>query len=297
MSELISVILPVYNGERYLKESIESVLNQSYGNWELLILDDCSSDQTSEIAQEYEKHDHRIHYYRNERNLRLPQNLNKGFSLAQGNFLTWTSDDNRYRPTALEKMYTVLCENRQVQFVYASCRIIDGNGKEIEYIMVDNGGPQRIVGEDAVGACFMYTRQVYEQIGEYDPGFTLVEDFDYWQRVFAKFQTIGIREILYDYRWHNEALTSTMQVDQFNRTLEKMLLKNRAGFGKLNFTQSYYFYRGLYTCRKNLNDPQNPYRLHYRLYSVFFFARYRVPGKVYRMWNNHEHLWVRKRNL
>ena len=83
MNDLISIVLPVYNGERYLRESIESVIAQTYTTWELLILDDCSTDRSAEIAKEYEKKDSRIHYYRNERNLRLPRNLNKGFFFGQ----------------------------------------------------------------------------------------------------------------------------------------------------------------------------------------------------------------------
>lgn len=105
MEELISIVLPVYNGEKYLRESIDSILAQTYKNWELLIVDDCSTDSSSEIAKEYVSKDRRIYYYHNENNLRLPRNLNKGFSLARGNYLTWTSDDNRFKPTALEKMY------------------------------------------------------------------------------------------------------------------------------------------------------------------------------------------------
>ena len=131
MNDLISIVLPVYNGERYLRESIESVIAQTYTTWELLILDDCSTDRSAEIAKEYEKKDSRIHYYRNERNLRLPRNLNKGFSLAKGNYLTWTSDDNRFRPNALEKMYLTLASDGKAQFVFASCRVIDGDGKEL----------------------------------------------------------------------------------------------------------------------------------------------------------------------
>ena len=80
MNDLISIVLPVYNGAKYLRESIDSVLAQTYTNWELLIVDDCSGDETPEIAREYAEKDPRIHYYRNEQNLRLPRNLNKGFS-------------------------------------------------------------------------------------------------------------------------------------------------------------------------------------------------------------------------
>ena len=62
MNDLVSIILPVYNGEKYLRESIDSVLAQTYQNWELLILDDCSSDSSSEIALEYSGRDSRVHY-------------------------------------------------------------------------------------------------------------------------------------------------------------------------------------------------------------------------------------------
>ena len=67
MGKLVSIILPVYNGEKYLKESIESVLEQTYERWELLILDDCSTDHTADISKEYVSRDSRIKYFRNEK--------------------------------------------------------------------------------------------------------------------------------------------------------------------------------------------------------------------------------------
>lgn len=283
MNDLISIVLPVYNGEKYLRESIESVIAQTYRTWELLILDDCSTDKSAGIAKEYEKKDSRIRYYRNEKNLRLPRNLNKGFSLAKGKYLTWTSDDNRFRANALEKMYEALQENNDAQFVFASCRIIDGDGKEIEYIMVDESSKKKIKGMNPVGACFMYTRKAYEQVGEYDPELTLVEDFDYWQRLYAKYGAVIITDILYEYRWHDGALTSTMRKETFNRVLEKTLLKNRAAFGKMDDEEKYYFYRGLYNCRKELGDTDNPYKVKYKWFSGIYMIKYRLPRKIKRM--------------
>ena len=282
MNDLISIVLPVYNGAKYLRESIDSILAQTYTNWELLILDDCSTDESPAIAKEYEQLDPRVHYHRNEQNLRLPRNLNRGFSLAKGDYLTWTSDDNRYRPTALERMHTALKSDPAAQFVFASCRIIDGEGREVEYIMVDRESPRRIVGLDSVGACFMYTRKAYEAVGDYDPDLVLVEDFDYWQRICMRFPCVAIEEILYDYRWHDGALTSTMRKDQFNRNLEKMLLKNVSGFGKLDLLQKYYFYQGLYTCRKNLGDEKNPYEAKYRPLRIWYYWTHQVPNGLKR---------------
>ena len=283
MNDLISIVLPVYNGAKYLRESIDSVLAQTYTNWELLIVDDCSKDETPDIAREYAARDSRIRYYRNEENLRLPRNLNKGFSLTRGEYLTWTSDDNRYRPEALEKMYHALHENKKAQLVCASYDVIDENDRLIETYIAKKMSIKRLVGFNTVGACFLYTRKAYEAVGEYDHEMILVEDYDYWQRIAMRFETVTIEEILYDYRRHSGALTSTMRQDQFNRNREKMLLKNIGGFGKLDMLQKYYYYSALYECREKLGDTNNPYEAQFRRYDRWHFIRYRVPAKLKRM--------------
>lgn len=282
MQPLISIVLPIYNGEKYMRQSIDSVISQTFTNWELLIVDDGSTDQTAAIAQEYECMDARIHYYKNPHNMRLPRTLNRGFSLAKGDYLTWTSDDNIYYPAALEKMYAALTEEKK-EFVFASCDVIDGDGKIVECIMVNDRAVKIMAGANPVGACFLYSRKAYEATGEYDPEMTLVEDFDYWQRISMKFPPACISEKLYAYRWHDGALTSTMRKDAFNKTLEQCLLKNRSGFGKLDWESLFYYYRGLYTCRKNLDDGKNPYRWQYGYYYVHYFLRIRVPNKIRRM--------------
>lgn len=279
MDDLISVVLPVYNGEKYLRESIESVIAQTYQNWELLILDDCSTDNSADIAIEFAKRDSRIHYYKNETNLRLPRNLNKGFSLAKGNFLTWTSDDNRFKPEAFKKMHQALVSNK-AQFVFASCRIIDAQGKEIEYIMVNGSSKKKLVGMNSVGACFMYTRKAYEQTGEYNPNLLFVEDFDYWQRIYARYGAVTISDILYEYRRHDMSLTNTMKKDLFYNNLKKMLIQNRKLFKKIDIEQKFYFYKGLYECRKNLNSINVYDNIAYFISFVLYTIKYRVPNKV-----------------
>src|SRR6476660_8627759 len=107
----ISVILPTHNGTRYLREAIESCLCQTHESWELIIVDDASTDDTPRIIADYAAGDGRIRTIRNARNLRLPASLNVGFSHARGKFLTWTSDDNCYRRQALGEMLAFLEEN------------------------------------------------------------------------------------------------------------------------------------------------------------------------------------------
>ena len=283
MNDLISIVLPVYNGERFLRASIDSVIAQTYQNWELLVVDDCSTDATAAIVREYVQQDSRIKYFKNEVNLRLPRNLNRGFSLAQGNYLTWTSDDNVFRPTALEKMYNALKTDPEAQFAYASCDITDEEDHVIEYMMLYPGIEKRAVGQNPVGACFLYTRKVYETVGEYDPDALYVEDFDYWQRIFMRFKVVPIYEILYSYRSQKGALTFTRKQETYARTLEKVLLKNRPGFGKLDLEQRFYFYTGLNHARSFLKDEPNPYRVRYTLLKGLYFVCLRVPQKMRRI--------------
>ncbi len=282
MQPLISIVLPIYNGEKYMRQSIDSVLAQTYINWELLIIDDGSTDRTASIATEYTTKDARIHYYKNPKNLRLPKTLNRGFSLAHGDYLTWTSDDNYYYPTALEVMYRTLQQQNQ-EFASASCDVIDADGKIVECIMVNDFARKTIVGSNPVGACFLYSRKVYETIGEYNPELALVEDFDYWQRICMKFEPACISEKLYAYRWHDGALTSTAKKETFNQALQTCLLKNRPGFGKLDHISLYFFYQGLYHCQKNLGEVRNPCRWKYLFYYALYFSTVRVPNKLHRI--------------
>lgn len=282
MNPLISIVLPIYNGEKYMRQSIDSVLAQTFTNWELLIVDDGSTDQTAEIAKEYVSRDSRVFYYKNPENMRLPKTLNRGFSLARGDYLTWTSDDNYYYPNALETMLQALQQQGR-EFAFASCDVINGDGEIVECIAVNDSAKKMIVGSNPVGACFLYSRVVYETIGEYDPAMTLVEDFDYWQRICAKYDPVCINQTLYAYRWHDGALTSTMKKEIFQKTLEACLLKNRQAFGKLDPIALYYYYRGLYRCRKSLGTKENPYAARYKFYSLLYLATVRVPNRLRRM--------------
>src|SRR6516162_6752271 len=101
---LISIVLPTFNGARYLREAIESCLHQSYPNWELILVDDASTDETPSIIADYLARDRRVTSLRNPVNRKLPGSLNAGFAQARGELLTWTSDDNCYRPHALNEM-------------------------------------------------------------------------------------------------------------------------------------------------------------------------------------------------
>lgn len=282
--KLVSIVLPVYNGEKYLKLSIESILEQTYKNWELIIIDDCSSDNSANIAKEFAMIDDRISYYLNESNLKLPRALNKGFSLSKGEYLSWTSDDNIYFPNAIERMVKTL-ENEHTEFVFATCDIIDSEGNVIEILKAPMDYKKSIIGGNCVGACFLYTRNVYITVGDYNPEMLLVEDYDYWLRIFAKFEVSNIQDILYKYRWHDGALTSTEKKDKINAMCEKVILDNYKNFGKLDWLQKYYLYDGLNELRKErVSKNERCYYLKYRRrYGLFYLFLRKIPNKIKRI--------------
>ena len=255
---LVSIVLPVYNGEKFLSTSIESCINQTYKNWELLIIDDGSSDRSEAIARKYAEKDKRISYYRNIENLKLPKTLNHGFRLAKGAYLTWTSDDNYYRPDAIKKMASTIKEN-EADFVFASCSIINESGNTVAINRAPVDYRHAIWDYDLVGACFLYTRKVYETIGEYDPDMFLCEDYDYWLRIFACFNVEYIDEDLYAYRKHEGALSQTHRYEQYEM-LEKVLLKNFVKAKEAGMIDKFYLYRGLNRSRSLKKSLVQRYR-------------------------------------
>lgn len=206
----VSIVLPVYNGETYLRESIDSVINQTYNNWELIIVNDCSNDSSPDIMAEYASKDDRIRIINNTINLKLPNSLNKGFEYAEGEYFSWTSDDNMYLPEAIEKMAQYLDNNSNAGMVCTDLQIIDENANVIRNSHVD---PKEMYLKTNCNACFMYRKDVAENIGKYNDQKRLVEDYDYWLRIIEKYEIHNIPQILYLYRQHSQNLTNTRYKD------------------------------------------------------------------------------------
>ncbi len=203
---LVSIVLPTYNGQRYLAESVESCRAQTYGNWELIIVDDASTDGTPAIIEEYQRKDGRIRSVRNETNRKLPASLNRGFAEARGEYLTWTSDDNMYRPRALEEMVRFLEERPGTALVYCDYGIIDECGA-LPGRVGTVPSPEWLSDRNCVGPCFLYRRALYDALGGYAEDLFLAEDYDYWLRAFCRFRLEALHCDLYLYRNHSESLT------------------------------------------------------------------------------------------
>lgn len=235
---MVSVILPVYNGDDMIEESIRSVLDQTYRNFELIIVDDGSTDKTPRIVDHWARKDKRIRVV-HQANAKLPRALNKGFSLARGEFLTWTSADNRMHRNFLEKLVDYMQRKPDLAMCYANLRAIDAKGEPMKdnawYPRGEQTGnvylPNAVLRlntypENTVAAAFMYRRAVPNLLGGYDPQLYTVEDYDYWMRIndFCSLRHTDFEDAIYDYRFHDKSLTSKAKELRINEMRDKLML-------------------------------------------------------------------------
>ena len=226
---LVSVVLPTYNGSRFLEAAIQSCLGQSYSHFELIVVDDASTDGASEIIARYEALDTRIRSVRHASNLGLPAALNSGFATTRGELLTWTSDDNLYRPNAVSVLVDFMKSNPQVDIVYSGFSFIDDEGRVVGAYSAPPS--DELPYHNSVGACFLYRRRVYEKLGGYDTNAIFVEDYDFWLRAFGSFAFHALPEDLYFYRIHTGSL-SHQAAEGTKLATRRILERNLDGWDK-----------------------------------------------------------------
>lgn len=207
-TKLISIILPIYNGEKYLAEAIESCLKQTYQNFELIIVNDCSIDSSLRIAKYYENIDKRIKIISNDLNRNLPASLNIGHRAANGLFLTWSSDDNILKKEMLETLFNLI-NGTESDLVFSNYDVIEGNG---DYRRTHKFGPVcSLPFGSCIGASFLYKRKVFEELKGYDEDLHTVEDYDFWIRAATNYRFYHTNKSLYEYRVHGGNLTSEIK--------------------------------------------------------------------------------------
>ena len=202
----VSVVLPCHNGAHHLDEAVASIRSQSFKDWELVLVDDGSTDETPALAEAWAARDPRIRALRLESNRGLPAALNAGFREARGELFSWTSDDNVLLPNALERMAARLDDDPFVDLVYADYIAFDEDGQERR---VHVGRPETLPLKNLFGCCFLYRREVHEELCGFDEDLFLAEDHDFWLRASARFQCEAIPEVLYRYRQHPGSLSAT----------------------------------------------------------------------------------------
>ncbi len=131
-SPLVSVGLPIYNAEAFLDEAIESLLNQTVQDLELIISDNASTDRTEELCNRWAQRDARVRYFRNERNVGANPNFNRVVELARGKYFKWAAHDDKYHPEYIESCLHVLDKNPDIVLAFTRSVNIDTEGNTLE---------------------------------------------------------------------------------------------------------------------------------------------------------------------
>jgi glycosyltransferase involved in cell wall biosynthesis len=202
----VSMVMPVHNGARWLVEAIDSVLGQDFSDFELILVNDASRDESPAIMADAVARDPRVRLIDLETNVGLPAALNHGFAAARGALHSWTSDDNLLRPHMLGRLVATLEAHADADIVHADFTLIDEDGAELGRSRV--GPIERLLYGNNVGACFLYRARVTEALGGYDTRLFGVEDYDFWLRAAQRFGFVALHEDLYVYRKHGGSLTS-----------------------------------------------------------------------------------------
>lgn len=223
LQPFISIILPVYNGSQFLAESIESCINQTYTNWELIIVNDCSTDNSLQIAEQYAGKDSRIRIVNNQINKKLPASLNEGFKYATGKYYTWTSHDNRFHIDFLKVYVEYLESHPDTGFLTGTYQMMDEAGKLLDIVSLPD--PQKYMPLfNPVAYAFMYRADVAQKAGRYDENLFLVEDYEYWVRLWLHTNVERIEECLYYTRVHGGTLTALRKKEIAQKLLEMRLM-------------------------------------------------------------------------
>lgn len=221
----VSIVLPVHNGEAFVAEALDSILAQDFADFELICVDDGSSDTSPAILASYAARDPRVRVLTNTPNRGLPGALNRGFADAHGSLHSWTSDDNILRPNMLSRLVATLEAHQDVDIVHSAFSVIDEKGAFLYRVSV--GPVEDILFSNNVGASFLYRARVTEALKGYDEGLFGVEDYDFWLRAARQFRFMPLEDDLYLYRRHGGSLTD-MRAKSIQRMCADVILRETA---------------------------------------------------------------------
>jgi glycosyltransferase involved in cell wall biosynthesis/SAM-dependent methyltransferase len=229
----VSVVLTTYNRADLVGKTIDSILRQTFRDFELIICDDCSPDSTEQVCAEYVRRDSRVRYIRNAANLGMPGNLNAGIQAASGTYIANLHDGDLYHSTLLEKWKKALDEAPEAAFVFNEYRIVDASGSEVK--IYRGAFPASFPGSLLIEEYFrrwrfdspvygtaMGRRSAYSETGLFDPRFKFIADVDMWLRLAERYHVAFVPEPLIDIP-ARDVLASNWQGWQF--TPEHRLLR------------------------------------------------------------------------
>lgn len=247
MKPLVSVCIPAYNNAAYIKDTVMSILEQTYQNIELVVVDDCSTDNTVEVLETIQ--DERLKIYKNEHNLGMVGNWNRCLELATGEYVKLICADDMIHKDAIEKEAKMMYKHPTVNLVESDTTLVDINGKKTGQFRryhksgVVNGvklAKKSMLLKNFYGAPVnnLIRRSALEKTGGFDTTFTYILDFDMWLRLSCTGDVYIIHEQLNSFRIRNDSNTGMLigkKRDVYNAE-HKKLLEKHANAGIVKFT-------------------------------------------------------------
>lgn len=230
MSGSVSIVMTVFNRERYLREAIESVLSQTKENFEFVIWDDGSTDGSNVIAREYEDRDDRIRVFRSSR-LGASPALRAAISETSGDYLGWVDSDDLLGGKAIEKTSAVLDSRPEVGLVYTDYTVIDAQGKSLGlgHHCARQFSKMAMLVEFITFHFRLIRRSVYDAVGGLDSSFECAYDYDLCLKLTEVTEVAHVKQPLYSYRSHILAASREKRFTQISCTHNAILnaLKRR----------------------------------------------------------------------
>jgi len=204
---LFSIITPSFNQAKYLRRTIESVLNQDFTDFEYIIIDGGSTDGSQAIIQDYES---RLSYWESMPDKGQTDAINKGFSRARGKYLAWLNSDDVYRPNALKEAADYLEQHPETGLVYGDCDFIDAQDQVIGHFPAAQTDYKRLRrGYVHVPQQSSFFRaELWKKVGPLDPTFYFAMDYDLWVRLAKEAHLVYLPgHVWAGFRLHGEAKT------------------------------------------------------------------------------------------
>lgn len=209
---LISVLMPVYNGEKYLKQAIDSILNQTFNDFEFIVLNDGSTDRTEKIILSYG--DQRIKYVKNETNLQIVKTLNKGIDLAIGAYIARMDADDMCLPNRFEKQIQFMEQHKHVDVCGTWISTISKSSTIWEYPITHEEIKASLLFNAALSHPSTLIRRSFFDTFRYDSEYNKAEDYHLWCQAIESKIFYNLPIPLYRYRMHNEMTNVVSRPDQ-----------------------------------------------------------------------------------
>ncbi|MAF85421.1 MAG: glycosyl transferase family 2 [Dehalococcoidales bacterium] len=220
----VSVILPTYNRANMLTEAIDSALNQTFKDFELIIINNYSTDNTESVVKSYD--DKRIRYFKNRNNGLVSVNRNYGIQKSRGEYTAFLDDDDLWLPEKLEKQVKLLDSNKELGLVYSGSHVIDNKGNLIRHTYFRGIKPCRgdvfnelLVSNFIPQLTVLVRRETLDKVGKFDTKYKIAQDYDLWLRIAAHYQVDFIDQPLAKYRFHKDGASQKEMIRSFQEEI------------------------------------------------------------------------------